>query len=58
MVQIGQTGDKLMMIDVCYWDVQNVNVKIRKTVEINEQEVKKILIKMDSFYVGETCAFS
>jgi len=58
MTQIGPTGDKLMMIDVCYWDVQNVNVKIRKTVEINEQEVKKILIKMDSFYVGETFAFS
>ena len=47
-----------MMIGVCYWDVQNVNVKIRKTVEINEQAVKKILIKMDSFYVGETFAFS
>ncbi len=58
MTQIGPTGDKLMMIDVCYWDVQNVNVKIRKTVEINEQAVKKILIKMDSFHVGETFAFS
>jgi hypothetical protein len=58
MTQIGPTGDKLMMIDVCYWDVQNVNVKIRKTVEINEQAVKKILIKIDSFYVGETFAFS
>ena len=34
MVQIGPTGDKLMMIGVCYWDVQNVNVKIRKTVEM------------------------
>ena len=58
MVQIGPTGDKLMMIDVCYWDVQNVNVKIRKTVEINEQAVKKIPIKTDSFYVGEAFAFS
>ena len=41
MTQIGPTGDKLMMIDVCYWDVQNVNVMIKKTVEINEQAVKK-----------------
>ncbi len=58
MTQIGPTSDKLMMIDVCYWDVQNANVTIKKTVEINEQVVKKIPIKPDSFYVGETFAFS
>jgi hypothetical protein len=29
MTQIGPTSDNLMMIDVCYWDVQNVNVTIK-----------------------------
>ena len=57
MTQIGPTSDKLMMIDVCYWDVQNINITIKKLLKLMNKQLK-IPIKPDSFYVGETFAFS